>query len=124
LRLKEGGKSMTMIWHLTTDGATCLCGVYGGDRMNVHYADRELSEGQWCDRCQAIHKDPEREAIRARREKAYLAKHGEYCPYCESDQIGGGPVEIDAGYAHQDIFCLSCEKGWMNEYTLTGLVED
>jgi len=52
----------------------------------------------------------------AETKKKYLASDGVRCPYCGSEDLTGGPVEIDAGIAMQDIVCDSCEKTWTDVY--------
>lgn len=49
---------------------------------------------------------------------AYLAADGTACPYCESPDIEGGPVEIEGGSAWQQCHCLDCNATWNDVYTL------
>ncbi|HOX42935.1 MAG TPA: hypothetical protein PK668_05035 [Myxococcota bacterium] len=49
----------------------------------------------------------------------YLASGGVFCPHCHADDIEGGPVEISAGEATQEVTCLKCEAVWQDVYTLT-----
>ena len=45
------------------------------------------------------------------------------CPFCGSDQIEGGFVEIDSHGAHQTVGCIECHKSWIDEYVLVGYTE-
>jgi hypothetical protein len=57
--------------------------------------------------------------------KEYAAAGGVKCPFCGSDQIGGGFVNIEAGQAWQRVSCLKCEKPWNDIYQLqTVEIED
>ena len=42
------------------------------------------------------------------------------CPACRSDEIDGGPVDINEGHAVQDVRCLSCTATWDNVYRFNG----
>jgi hypothetical protein len=55
-------------------------------------------------------------------DEEYVAKAGTKCPSCGSDELDGGEVSIDAGYASQEIRCLTCDAGWMDTYRLTGYI--
>lgn len=51
----------------------------------------------------------------------YVQTQGLRCPYCrERDVEGVGGVEIDAGYATQEVRCNSCERHWIDRYHLMG----
>ena len=52
--------------------------------------------------------------------RKYLDKGACECPFCGSENIEGGPVEIDLGSAWQQVSCVDCEKEWSDLYTLTG----
>ncbi len=45
------------------------------------------------------------------------------CPHCESDDIEGGSVEVDASMAWQPITCNECGATWNDTYKLTGYSE-
>ena len=55
--------------------------------------------------------------------QSYLEGAGVRCPFCDGDQIEGGPVEIDAGRAYQPISCLKCDRRWTDIYMLHDLQE-
>ena len=42
------------------------------------------------------------------------------CPFCDSRDIEGQEVNIDGNSAWQEIYCLSCEKEWVDTYRLVG----
>lgn len=50
----------------------------------------------------------------------YVSKKGVQCPVCRDTDIEGGPIEIDAGRAYQDIRCMVCGAYWTDTYELTG----
>ena len=54
----------------------------------------------------------------------YLEHKGTQCPYCEGTMLQGGPVNIDAGTASQEIFCNDCGSAWADTYTLTGRTDN
>lgn len=57
------------------------------------------------------------------KKKEYLdASHK--CPYCGSEDISGGFVEVDAEGAWQDIGCASCGKHWVDVYRLVDIEEE
>jgi hypothetical protein len=53
--------------------------------------------------------------------RGYVAGGGNLCPYCGDDGISGGSVEIDSGFAWQDVDCSACGASWHDLYTLTGI---
>jgi transcription elongation factor Elf1 len=50
--------------------------------------------------------------------KEYCAQEEPRCPYCYSDEIVGGSVEINKAGAWQSVTCLTCGKEWTNIYKL------
>jgi len=54
----------------------------------------------------------------------YIDRCGLHCPYCDSLDIKGGFVQIDAGSAWQEIECLDCGKLWKDIYRLVDIEED
>ena len=52
----------------------------------------------------------------------YVRQRGVNCPHCGSNQLEGGPVEIDAGVATQNIGCLACQQEWTDQYKLVGIL--
>lgn len=55
-------------------------------------------------------------------QREYLAKRGVVCPFCGSDDIEGGSVDIDAGGAFQSISCNTCGREWQDTYRLDGFL--
>jgi len=54
--------------------------------------------------------------------KKYIENMGVSCPFCcDCMNLEGGPVEVDAGEAWQEIKCTSCGEEWTDLYTLTGI---
>ncbi len=60
--------------------------------------------------------------LTARRKQAYL-RHGSCCPYCGSDSITGGSVDIEGSGASQELSCAECEKRWRDVYRLVNVEE-
>ena len=56
-------------------------------------------------------------------EEDYVKIGGAKCPFCLSDQIEGGFVEIESAGAYQYITCLACERVWTDHYVLIGYQE-
>ena len=52
--------------------------------------------------------------------EGYVKNHGTTCPFCGSDDLEGGSVEIDNGGAYQGVRCLCCDEDWTDTYALTG----
>jgi len=55
-------------------------------------------------------------------EEKHIASGGTLCPFCGSPDIEGGSVELDAGYAAQNVACLKCQREWQDIYILSGFV--
>ena len=53
---------------------------------------------------------------------AYIESNGIRCPYCLGESIEGGQVDIEGGSASQEMTCLSCDRSWIDSYTLTDVV--
>ena len=50
----------------------------------------------------------------------YVAHGGNRCPFCGSEEIEGSEVNIDSGYALQEVICQTCDSMWSDVYKLTG----
>tara|TARA_Y100000310_G_scaffold329265_1_gene398764 strand:- start:837 stop:1046 length:210 start_codon:yes stop_codon:yes gene_type:complete len=51
----------------------------------------------------------------------YVEASGCRCPACGSDEIEStAGVEVDGGYASQEVGCLACPAVWYDTYILTG----
>jgi DNA-directed RNA polymerase subunit RPC12/RpoP len=48
----------------------------------------------------------------------YRALEEPRCPYCYSDEIVGGSIQIDGSTAWQPITCVDCGKRWNDIYTI------
>lgn len=48
----------------------------------------------------------------------YLKKGGENCPVCNNDQIEGGFVDVNEGFADQHMTCSDCGAQWVDSYKL------
>jgi cytochrome c5 len=46
--------------------------------------------------------------------KDYVAGDGIRCPHCHSSDLDGGPVEVDAGEATQEVTCNACHEEWID----------
>jgi len=54
--------------------------------------------------------------------KAYIDAGGVCCPECDSSDVEGRCVEVDAGRATQQMSCLSCAGQWTDVYALVDLI--
>lgn len=61
--------------------------------------------------------------MRTLTEEEYVKLGGGKCPFCRSNQIDGGFVNIEAGDAYQDITCIECNRVWTDHYILVGYQE-
>jgi formate dehydrogenase maturation protein FdhE len=52
----------------------------------------------------------------------YIKTKGLTCPFCGSESIEGGFVEIDTGKALQEIACNQCRSKWQDVYELVDMV--
>lgn len=50
----------------------------------------------------------------------YVEAKGMHCPFCNASDIEGGSIDIDAGYATQDVSCHDCQRAWTDRYQLIG----
>lgn len=55
--------------------------------------------------------------------QTYIRKGGVRCPYCSSYNIEAGQLNMEESGIYQDVECKSCGKSWMDEYTLTAILE-
>jgi hypothetical protein len=55
--------------------------------------------------------------------ESYLASGGIVCPFCKSENLGGGEYEMGQGIVFLPIHCNDCGEGWTDEYSLTGVTE-
>jgi len=53
--------------------------------------------------------------------KEYIASDQSICPYCKSDDIEGGFVEIDTSGAWQPVSCNECMREWNDIYKLVDM---
>lgn len=52
----------------------------------------------------------------------YVRKQGVVCPFCTTEgEIEGDSIEIDGGYASQEVWCKACGAEWKDLYTLAGV---
>ena len=57
-------------------------------------------------------------------DKEYLKSHGLKCPFCRSNKIESGPVEIALScFGSANVTCLECGKEWKDLYSLVGYSE-
>ena len=55
----------------------------------------------------------------------YLAKGGQVCPRCGSEQIeGGGGMEVDGTIVVNHMGCLECDFEWRDVYSLQRYVQE
>lgn len=54
----------------------------------------------------------------------YAEDKGRHCPFCRGTDFRGGSIEVAAGTATQEVTCHDCDKSWIDQYALTGYLED
>ena len=54
--------------------------------------------------------------------RKYIEGGGVACPFCGSENIEGGSVEIDCGFANQNVGCADCGAEWLDYYVLNGVI--
>jgi len=52
--------------------------------------------------------------------KQYIEGYWTECPWCKSDDIGGGHIQVDGKTCWQNIMCNKCNKEWKDIYNLVG----
>ena len=50
----------------------------------------------------------------------YKDNGGNKCPYCHSEEIEGGSIEIDSNVATQEVWCHDCDEHWNDFYDFAG----
>ena len=56
--------------------------------------------------------------------ESYIRGKGLFCPFCGSDDIGGGFVNIETGEASQEMSCTRCNGRWQDLYKLVDLISN
>jgi formate dehydrogenase maturation protein FdhE len=52
---------------------------------------------------------------------AYVHNGYAHCPFCQSPDISGGHVEVEANQAWQRVSCSACDAEWQDVYQLIGV---
>lgn len=52
--------------------------------------------------------------------EAYNADQSK-CPFCGSEDINGGHMEVDGGSTWQEVDCNKCGESWQDVYTYSGI---
>lgn len=47
---------------------------------------------------------------------------GDQCPYCNSQHVSGGFVEVQGPCAFQDCECAECDRSWTTQYVVDGFI--
>jgi hypothetical protein len=53
---------------------------------------------------------------------SYIKGKGLMCPFCKSQSIEGGFIEVQAGEAYQEMGCAECQKKWQDVYRLADVL--
>ena len=56
--------------------------------------------------------------------KAYIRSKGLVCPFCKTESVQGGFIQVEAGKAFQEMNCLECENRWQDVYQLIDVIPD
>lgn len=54
----------------------------------------------------------------------YIESGGANCPWCESDQIEGGSIEVDGEIASQNMTCNACDEKWVDNLRRSSIYAD
>ena len=57
------------------------------------------------------------------KEKKYMERGGNICPYCSSEDIDGERIEADGNIAWTQVNCNNCGSIWRDLYNLIGVEE-
>jgi len=52
-------------------------------------------------------------------QEEHVEQGGTQCPFCNSEQLEGLPIDVVNGRALQEIYCVDCQASWTDIYTLT-----
>jgi Zn finger protein HypA/HybF involved in hydrogenase expression len=92
-------------------------------QCNQVFARSQLANGDFCPGCGGGNWKPYPEHLTRKQRREYVKEKYGHCPYCGSDDIEGGFIEVNDNYCWQPITCNNCEKEWNDLYTLTGIEE-
>lgn len=56
--------------------------------------------------------------------QTYIKNKGVSCPFCETESIQGGFLEIEAGRASQEMSCIESGRDWQDVYQLVDIIPD
>jgi formate dehydrogenase maturation protein FdhE len=56
--------------------------------------------------------------------ESYIESKGLACPFCGSESIQGGFIEIQAAEAYQEMGCRECERNWHDVYRLVDVMPE
>jgi len=54
---------------------------------------------------------------------AYIKNGYAKCPFCKSDSIEGGSIDVDGNETWQKVRCLDCDRVWNDLYKLYDVEE-
>ncbi|MEA3296152.1 MAG: hypothetical protein U9Q27_03390 [Patescibacteria group bacterium] len=52
----------------------------------------------------------------------YINEGGVKCPYCKSKDLKCDPIIIDDDVINQKVNCCTCNKMWIDVYTITDIL--
>jgi len=55
---------------------------------------------------------------------AYIKSKGLICPFCKTESVQGGFIQVEAGKAYQKMDCLECDGRWKDVYRLVDVILD
>ena len=91
------------------------------DESNQDWSLKAVYDNGFCDDCGTDRISCfDEEPVTLNNITKYLQEGGVKCPVpgCECEQIEGGPVNIDAGVAWQEVSCTKCNAIWKDRYQL------
>lgn len=59
-----------------------------------------------------------------KQQSEYIENGGNACPFCGEGNFDCGSIDIEAGFAFQNLRCSNCNRSWHDIYTLTGVEEE
>jgi transcription elongation factor Elf1 len=62
-------------------------------------------------------------ALTADQKRKYVQERFGHCPYCDSESVEGGQLDVDGNHVSQPVACLACHKEWEDVYVLSDIVE-
>ena len=90
--------------------------------MTLEHFIKEFNDGRLPDELFIITDISEQRKFQGPKSKKYFERGGQVCPFCGSNKIEQGFVEVDKGAAYQESCCNDCSGYWEAIYKLDDIL--